>query len=168
MKRYFSLFTACLILLTFLFTVATPCKASASEEFVPDGEVLVSQTTQTLANGNMVTITISESPVSTYASSFAKNGSKTYALRKSNGEVLWTFTVSGVFTVTSGVSAVCTEATYSYNISNSNWYFKSASTSRSGNKAIGNAAFDRKSLFVVLETQTCEVVLTCDTNGNLS
>ena len=168
MKRYFSLFTACLILLTFLFTVATPCKAAAAENFVPDGEVLVSQTSQTLANGNIVTVTVSESPVSTYASSFAKNGSKTYTLRKSDGEVLWKFTVSGVFTVTSGVSSVCTEASYAYTIYNSDWRFDSASTSRSGNKAIGNAAFDRTIFSMVVETQTCEVVLTCDTYGNLS
>lgn len=168
MKRYFSLLTVCLILLASLFTFAAPCKAAAADDFVPEGQVLVSQTTQTLANGNIVTVTVSESPVSTYASSFAKSGSKTYTFCKSDGTVLWTFTVNGVFTVTTGVSSVCTEATYSYTIYNSVWQFGSASATRSGNKAVGNGSFDRKLFSFVLETQTCEVVLTCDTNGNLS
>ena len=68
----------------------------------------------------------------------------------------------------SGVSASCTKSSYSYSITNKAWELKSASATRSGNKAIANAEFIKKLVFVTVDTFDANIVLACDSNGNLS
>ncbi len=83
-------------------------------------------------------------------------------------ETLFSFTVHGTFSVNSGVSASCTKSSYSYSITNKAWELKSASATRSGNKAIANAEFIKKLVFVTVDTFDANIVLACDSNGNLS
>ena len=104
----------------------------------------------------------------TRATTYTKTGSKYYILRNKNGAELWRFTVHGTFSVNSGVSSTCTGVSHSISITEDAWQNESASTSRSGNQAIGDATFIKKLLFITVETKGCHVVLTCDSNGNLS
>ncbi|MBE5949676.1 MAG: hypothetical protein E7261_11755 [Lachnospiraceae bacterium] len=132
-------------------------------------EVIVSESTRILDNGMILSIVITESttPISRIPT-YTRSGSKYYLLRDSDGAEVWRFTVTGVFTVTTGVGATCTSATYSTSISDDAWKVDSASAYASGNQAIGNATFVRKVLFITTETMDCDVTLTCDANGTLS
>ena len=88
--------------------------------------------------------------------------------KNADKETLFSFTVHGTFSVNSGVSASCTKSSYSYSITNKAWELKSASATRSGNKAIANAEFIKKLVFVTVDTFNANIVLTCDSNGKLS
>lgn len=166
MKKFLAFFMTTIIAITMttsLFTV------QADES---DGQVqgtIVSETIEYLPDGSSVLITvIDETPIVPYASTFTKSGSKVYSGLNSDGVVMWQFTVNGTFTVNSGINAVCTAASHTVNILENAWQNKSASSYRSENKAIGDATFIKKILFITVETKSCHVVLTCDSNGNLS
>ena len=132
-------------------------------------EKLVSQETERCPDGSFITITITEqSSSSVRSTAFSKTGSKSYAAHDKNGHELWRFTVHGTFSVTPGVNAVCTNASYSTSVSNDSWRCESASARKSGNQAIGEAAFVKKFLGITTDRKNCYVVLSCDKNGNLS
>ncbi len=119
-------------------------------------------------DGSFAVITVEDfSPVNR-ASTYTKSGAKTYTAMNADGDVLWKFTVKGTFTVNSGVNATCKSTSYTTSNIASGWSLKSATTNASSNKAIGNATFQHKVLFVVTQTKDCTVTLTCDKNGNLS
>lgn len=141
----------------------------SADEGLPEGNI-VSQSTETLSDGYCVEIIVTDnSPtITTRATTTTKTGSKYYIMRNKDGKELWRFTVHGTFSVTSGVKAVCTKATYSIKITDTAWEKESASVKNSGSQAIGDATFIRKLLFVTVETKSCHVVLNCDKNGNLS
>lgn len=168
MKRYISIIVCISLLFTFIITTKNTCNATPLLGTYPSSEVLVSQTVEFLPDGTSILITISEVPVSTYSTSYTKTGTKTYSSRNSNGEILWQFSVQGTFVVNTGVSATCTKAAHSYNILHSDWNYVSGSSHYSGNSAIGDGEFEYKFLFIPIETRTCNVILSCDQNGNLS
>ena len=169
MKR--SLFqTIFAIALTFcLFGTSVMAAAPKSTVVNSNDGIIVSETVEYLPDGSSyVTTVIDETPITPYATTFTKTGSKVYSARNSDGVIMWQFTVKGTFSVNSGVSATCTASSHSINIVEDAWQNKSASTSRSGNKAIGKATFIKKLLFVTVDTKDIQVTLTCDSNGNLS
>lgn len=131
---------------------------------------IVSQSMEMLTDGNYAEIIVTDnSPaITTHATTTTKTGSKAYVLRNKDGKELWRFTVHGTFSVTSGVKATCTNVTYSIKITDTAWEKESASVSKSGSQALGDATFIRKLLFITVETKSCHVVLNCDKNGNLS
>lgn len=106
--------------------------------------------------------------VSPFSNTYEKSGKKTYTAKNADKETLFSFTIHGTFSVNSGVSASCTKSSYSHSITNNAWELKTATAKRSGNKAIGDGEFVKKLLFVTVETFNANVVLTCDSNGNLS
>ena len=144
---------------------------SAAEAATEKTQRLVSEETMYI-DGYFVTVSVyeDETPVSVMplASTYEKSGKKTYTAKNDSGATAFTFTINGTFTVSSHGSAFCTKASYSYSIKDSAWEFKSATAERSANKAIGDAKFIRKVLFVTASTVTPHVVLTCDNNGNFS
>lgn len=165
MKKIISFLFVIVILATmFLVTV----NADFSANNVPNGQVVISETNEYIDGYCIKTIITEEPTVNTRASTFTKTGSKSYVLTNSSGDELWRFKVNGTFSVETGVSAICTNSTYTITISNDAWENKSASASRSGNKALGEAVFVKKLLFITTETKECSVTLTCDKNGNLS
>lgn len=115
-----------------------------------------------------VTITKETSDVMPLADSYITDGTKTYTYKNSSGTTLWWYNLHGNFRVTTGSSAVCTSALESYSIQEDGWSLKESSTSKSGNKAMGNATFIKKVLFITAETKNISLTLTCDKNGNLS
>lgn len=132
-------------------------------------EKIISETTEYFEDGSSVTIIVSEeSTALTRTSAYSKSGSKHFVYTDKDNNELWRFTVHGTFTVNPGISATCTEDSYSIDISDKAWHNESASTYHSGNQAIGDAVFIEKILFITTYTKCCNVILSCDSNGNLS
>lgn len=130
---------------------------------------VVSETVEYFEDGSCAVITICEDILpQSRASTYTKSGSKTYTAKNSDGDVLWKFKVNGTFSVNSGVSATCTSSSYSTSNLASGWSLKTATASRSGNKAIADGTFQKKVLLIVTRTEECRVTLQCDSNGNLS
>lgn len=163
MKRFLSV-VCCLSMLICMFVMP----ASAEEVETAVGGVLVSRSVEVLPDGSSVETLIYENPVNSRATTYSKSGTKYYNSRNSAGEILWTFKVTGVFKIVEGSTVYCTSASHSYTIADDAWNYVSGSSYKSGNKAIGNAEFNRKVLGIVIDTGTCTVTLTCDANGNLS
>ena len=92
---------------------------------------------------------------------------KAYHHRNSDGNILWTATVTGTFTYNGSTSA-CTSASYNIQVYNSSWSEQSGSAYPSGNSAIADVVMARKLLFIVVETVPVTITLTCDKSGNLS
>ena len=137
---------------------------------VTDDMEIVSKETEYFADGTSITVTIyqEKNAISTHGTTYTKSGAKSYTGRDGNGEIAWIFTLKGTFEVNSGVSAKCKSTSYSTSNLASGWELDSASTYASGNKAIGDATFKYKTLFITTNTKSCHVVLTCDANGNLA
>ncbi len=156
------------LLLIMLFTF--PISASAQTvSFEAQKIKIISETTEYFADGTSITTTIwEESSTPLRAMNYTKTGNKSISGKDSSGNILFTFTVKGTFSVNAGVSATCTATSYSTSNLASGWSLKTASTYASSNQAIGDATFEHKVLFIVTETRNCHVVLTCDVNGNLS
>lgn len=154
------------VILTVVLLVMTFSIVAVSAE----NEVVVSRETIYNSDGSYTEIVITErvSNIMPRAETYTKSGSKRYNYRNSNGSILWTFTLNGTFTVRAGVSATCTNASYSTSNIASGWSLDSASTGKSANKAIGNATFKYKVLLVTTKTENISVTLSCDGNGNLS
>ena len=160
MKKVLSIFISSIILISSIGIIAN---ADANNL------VLVNEETQYLGQGYFATVSIYENFVPIlYTTAYTKSGSKVYTMRNKNGDVLWTFTLNGSFKVDSGKSSTCTSSNYSKKIINDSWSLKSASTSKTSNKAIGDATFQSKVLFIVTDEKSCHLGLICDKNGNLS
>lgn len=163
-KKFFSVFA--LVLATMLL-FATPLTTAAQTAQATD-EIVVSRTVEQLEDGYYAEVIITEKPVNARATTYTKSGSKNYVLRNANGDELLRFVLHGTFSVTTGVNATCTSATYTSTITNTSWSLESASTSRISNRAMGTAKYIRKVLLITVETKIFDGVLSCDANGNLS
>ncbi len=86
----------------------------------------------------------------------------------SAGGVVWIYTLSATFQLEYGVSVSCTNASYSTTIVGSTWSFRDGGTTISGNYAYGYGVFEQKFLFVVVNTVTIDIRLSCDIYGNIT
>lgn len=117
-----------------------------------------------LQDGGYIVTTVEESHT---RASGSKSGTKTKAHYDSNDNLNWKIVLSGQFTYT-GTSATCTSASVAVNIYDSAYSKKDSSSSRSGNVAYGSATISRKVLGVTISTNTYNLTLTCDKDGNLT
>ena len=97
----------------------------------------------------------------------SKTGTHTKSKYDSDGNLEWQIILRGVFTYT-GTTSTCTSSTIAVNIYSSNYSKVSSSATKSGNTAYGEATISRKVLGVTVATNTYELSLSCDKNGNLS
>lgn len=125
--------------------------ASTSIEYFDDGSYMV--------------ITITEEASNSRAST--KTASKKASYKNSDGDVLWTYTITGTFTYT-GSSSTCTAVSDSYTIYNDRWHMDSHSTWKSGNTAYGTVTMKRKVLGITIKTVSHDLQLTCSATGVLS
>ena len=95
--------------------------ANATEAVFNDESILVSRTIEYLEDGTSIEISVYEDPLTTYASDYMKSGSKIHRAYNSDGDIMYTFTVTGVFSVDEGVAATCTSSSYSTNIVDGDW-----------------------------------------------
>ena len=161
MKKFiYCILVCCLMLSSTLIT-------AYADSFSNNGHV-ISETTDILDDGTIITITVVEENDLLTRATTTKTGTKTYTAKKSNGDVLFTFSVKGTFSVNSGVSATCTSSQVSHSITDDSWSCKDSSSSKSGNTAKGTATFIKKILFVTTDTKDVSISLKCDKNGKLS
>lgn len=169
MKRHLLQTILAIILVFCMMAPSVSAGALTATPYQSKSAVVIDETIEYFPNGDYIVSTlVDETPTVLRAAAYNKTGSKIYTLYNKNGNVLWQFTLKGTFSVNPGVSATCTATSYSINIVDTAWQNDTASTSRSGNQAIGDATFIRKVLLIKVETKSCHTVLTCDKNGNLS
>jgi len=172
MKKLFGkLFVISLVLTLSIGCLSIPSQAEAAPQPV-NNMVLISEDIEYLSNGiTLITsiyedISINKSSA-TKGTPYTKSGKRTQTA-KNGTTTLYSFTITGTFTVNPGVSATCTSSVPSHTIDHSDWSLSSSSASKSGNKALGTGVFKRTLLFFTVETQTLNLTLTCSTNGVLS
>lgn len=96
-------------------------------------------------------------------SSHTTRGTASASYYSSANKLLVVLNVHGTFTY-DGITATATSATYSYQIYESVWNFKSGEAYCSGNQAIAEAAFSGG----IFLTRTITAVLSCSPTGTLS
>lgn len=164
MKKLFTCYIP-LVIFSFTFWITIlPAYARTNEAAKQN---VVSETIEYFEDGSYMTITVTEDIPSIRGILSNKSGSKDYVLTNKYGNELWRFTVNGTFSLKPGVSATCTAASCSFSIANDAWENESTSAYYSENQAIGDATFIRKLLSITVESKSCHVVLTCDSDGNL-
>lgn len=131
-------------------------------------EISESVTITYLDDGSYIVKTIVSNPVESRSSTFTKTGNIVASHYSGDDELLWQYTLYGEFLVNSGVSAVCTSATYTQNIYASSWSFSNGQATASGNTAYGVGTFKDKVLFVTIKTVDVDLNIVCDIYGNLS
>ncbi len=161
MKKIF-LFSMALILWTTAF------QATTLSAYAKANEKVISETTEYFEDGSSLTITVIEEGLLTRGTSYSKSGSKRCVMKNNSGNELCSFTVHGTFSVNSESNVTCTAAFCSFSITDDAWENDSASAYCSENQAIGDATFIRKLLSITIDSKSCHVVLTCDSDGNLS
>lgn len=86
----------------------------------------------------------------------------------SDGNLEWKYTLTGTFNYTYGVSASCTNASYTKTINNTSWSFSNGNATASGATATGVGTFTKKWLFITTDTVNVNLTLTCDKYGNVT
>ena len=92
---------------------------------------------------------------------------KVFQFLGSNGEIIWKVTLSSIFSF-NGYSATCTSASAVSTVYSGNWSESANNTYPSGNQAIANVTMVRKILFIVVQTEIANLVITCDKDGNIT
>lgn len=95
-------------------------------------------------------------------------GEKDMTFVNGDGEVEWTYTLTGYFTYTPGLTSACVDAAYTSDIYDSAWSFSNGSAVTSGNTAYGYGSYVKKILFVTIDQYDINISISCDTYGNLS
>ncbi len=94
-------------------------------------------------------------------------GTKRLTYKNSDDEVQWTADLTGEFTYT-GTTATCTKASITYSIKDNNWKITAITSSKLGNKAIGNVTAKYYVLGLNTKTVDAPITLTCSATGVLS
>lgn len=150
----------------FLFGNKNNVNANALNE---NGELnLISSETIYYENGDysIITTYANKSQMQTRSNVYQTTGEKIVKNYNKSNELLWTYTLTGYFTVDEGISATCYNATYAHAIYDSAWHFSDGSTSCEENIAHGYGTF--KFLSVTVQTYVINISLTCDYYGNIS
>lgn len=119
-----------------------------------------------LENGDYVETVIEETVMLGRVNT--RKGNKTSSYKNSAGEVMWSITVTGTFSYTSGKSVKCTSSSGTSKSNSSTWKVSQASASKSGNKASASATGTQIVNGVTISTLSRTVTLSCDSYGNLS
>lgn len=166
MKK-FILSITCSLFALLSFTLITPSTAEAASQ-VPDSRI-VSEYFEQLEDGSYFHVIISEELTSSVSRSIqTKTGSRKITFYNADGTALWVFTLHGTFQYIPGSSATCTSSSYTINIYDDSWENTAASTTTSGNQAIGDATFIKKVLFITTNIENVHATLTCSAYGTLS
>lgn len=160
MKRIF----ATILLLTLLLAQNTVSFAQAQVgDCANEARIFINNASAVSAQGfyGEAKITIWETKGNTVT------GSKSVPFYNPDGVLQWTATLTGYFTY-DGVTSSCTGASCSISVQNGNWSESANNPYYSGNSAFASVTMVRKFLFVVLQTESINITLTCDATGHLS
>lgn len=117
-------------------------------------------------DGSYMITTIKQSPTARSAT-YTKVGEKIVDYYDSDNKLQWTYKLIGTFDVVEGVSAVCTESTYSSQIYEKAWSLTAHNNYTSSNIAYGTATYKKKVLFITTNTHDIEGSIGCDIYGNV-
>lgn len=160
------------ILLTLFLVFTSMLSSFAASNVIPN----TSKSTATiyLNDGRYIVVTLITDDISSLSlnsrqsTSFTKIGNKFATCYDKNNNLEWKYTLSAEFSVVEGVSATCTNATYTQTIYASGWSFSNGNATKSGNTAYGAGTFKKKVLFVTTNTVNIDINISCDAYGNLS
>lgn len=96
-----------------------------------------------------------------------KGGTKTYTMYNSSHDALWQVRVYGLFQY-NGISSECVESDCTVTIHDEAWFVSSESTTYSGSTAYATVVLKLRELGIVTRTETCNVSVSCDKDGNIS
>lgn len=153
------------IIISIILSMAVLISCFSMPVYAAEEKIVSSTTTEYFDDGSYMVITITEEMNNSRATT--KTASKTANYKNSDGDILWTYKITGTFSYT-GSSSTCTAVSDSYTISNSSWHMDSHSTSRSGNTAYGTVTMKYKVLGVTFNTVSKDLSLTCSATGVLS
>lgn len=129
-------------------------------EHFEDGSYLEIQTKITPASNNSL-LAVGQNKTA------SKTASKTYSYKNAANQLQWSATITGTFRINKGQPSYCSNLTKSYKINDSTWSLQSTNSNKTNNQAIGKFVFIQKISGIALQTQSCQIILTCDTNGNI-
>lgn len=132
---------------------------SSSIEYLEDGSYIVTTIQQRQAGGIMPRVQIGRI--------YVQEGYKKIDLYNSKDELEWTYTLIGTFKITTGVSVVCTDSTYTIEIYNDDWHMTAHDNSYAGSEAYGTATMKRKVMFITTNTCDIDATVGCDEYGNI-
>lgn len=124
-------------------------------------DILLSQTTEVLDNGDFVVTELYQSAIQTYAST--KAGHKTSTYYNASGKAMWAVTVNATFTYTYGALSRATSAEAVVAIYDSGVSFLSKNAYMFGDTATAVASAQYGG-----SVSNGKVSITCDIYGNLS
>lgn len=151
------------LILTFIMMFSI-CSVSA---FAVNTENVVSETIEYFEDGSYLVVTLVEEGNSVARATSTTTGSKTATIYNADDVKLVTLKLTATFSYT-GSSATCTAASTSYTIHNDNWKVKSATATKSGNKAIGEFVSKRYTLLIPVQTINSTVTITCSNTGTMT
>ncbi len=154
-KRYIAAAIIC-----FLLSSAISFAESEIDTFNASDEIISSETIQ-LNNGcKLITILYKRNQTRSSVSSY-----KETRFLDSDDTLLWKVVLEATFTY-NGYTSSCTSASSYSRVYEGNWSERDNNTFASGNAAVANVTMVRKILFIVVETQVANLVITCDKDGN--
>jgi len=156
-----------------LFLVLTITSLFTVSAFADEAELKVTSSTEyiPLPDGGYIVVVLNGGSAEAAPGgnrSYTVNDSKSVMRYNADNDLIWQYTLYGTFSVEYGVSAVCTNATYSTVSNSSFWTFSDCSATASGNTAYGAGTVKDKFLFITLETVIIDIHLTCDIYGHTS
>ena len=166
MKKYFIT-----ILFTISILVTFTISSSAIDENITEGNIHITSATEYIPtdDGGHITVALVTKNISTKSPIYIKTGDKYVTKYDTDGEIVWRYTLTGTFSVNSGISATCADVTYSTTDNSAWWTFSDCSATTRGNKAIGTGTAEHRKLFIIVdEIVNIDISITCDKNGNLS
>ncbi len=159
MKKFVCIIVLCCLMLS----LSLPAFANNSLD-----DIERSSTITYLDDGYYVVTEVISNTVTSRASTFTKTANKVVTVYNGDNEVACQYTLFGEFQVVSGVSAVCTSATYTQNIYANGWTFSDGQATRSGATAYGVGKFTKKVLFITTKEINIDISFTCDIYGNVT
>ncbi len=151
------------IVLLFSFTV----NAYANDDLE---ETIVYTSTEYFEDGSSIETIITQTtlPATPYdLTKYYQAGTKKLTYKAADGDIEWSATVGGTFEYTN-FNCTCIDSTISYSITNTKWKIPSATSTETGNKAIGYVTAKYYYLGVNTKTVNETITLTCSATGVLS
>ena len=156
------------VLLVALICLGAACGVWADDGSSVNNLELVSESVEYYEDGSSIVISVYEETVQTRSNLYNRVGRKTHQYRDADGNILWTFAVTGEFRVLEGASVTCISASCSTEIFHEAWVCTRKYAETSGSWAIAHGEFTQTLLGIVVGRESVEVSLTCDVYGNLS
>lgn len=88
--------------------------------------------------------------------------------KDSSGNLEWRYTLYATFSYQYGVSSTCTNAYYDQTIYKGNWTFSNDATNISGNRGTGTGLYEKKFLFITIQSINVNLTMACDIYGNIT